>query len=170
MRGSTGGSQWAPLPVCLTPTAVWTRHHNVRSWHLRSSAEDIWSGPLCLLVEHLILLYLNRTEPITVTRLQMCVKCRLGGSSNSVSKSSKNSLRRTRCCLRGSMHKEAWGKAGLSTHLSQQMWPHPLRCPSPPPGLHHQCLHTPQTRTQTGCFQGKKGRRRLWQWPSRVLL
>lgn len=71
MRGSTGGSQWAP-PSCVPNTYCcvdWT--HNVQSWHLSSSAaEDIWSEPLCLQIEHLIRLYLNRTEPITVCQVQ----------------------------------------------------------------------------------------------------
>lgn len=168
MRGGTGGSQWAPLPcVPNTHCGVDCTHKHL-PWYLSSSdAEDTWSGPLCLQVDRAsntaTVDYGSSPQP-RQNRTNYCdqitagAKCRLGGSSNSVWAAPWVHWGEplTRCFLRGSTKEKAWGKAGLSTHLSQQMWPHPLRCPSPPPGLLHQCLLTPQTRTHTGCFQGKE--------------
>lgn len=57
-----------------------------------------------------------------------------------------------------------WGRRKgwvIGSYLWQQMWPHLLRSPSPPPGLHHQSLHTqPNTQTQAyTCGHLRKNRK-----------
>lgn len=104
--------------------------------------------PCVSTVNHDPHLNLDRTELITATRAQLCAKCRLGGNSNSVSKSSMSSLGRTpprkRCQERQAVHSPFTADATTPSKMSfTTSW-----APSSVP------THTPDM--STGCFQGRE--------------
>lgn len=143
--------------MCLTPTAVWARHIMSSLDILAVLQQKTYGVDPCLQVEHLILLYLNRTEPITVCQVQ-------AGRQQQLRFQELQEFTEENQMLPERLHIQRGMRKGRAVHspftadvtTSSKMSFTTSWAPSSVP------TYTPNMNTDR-CFQGKKGRRRLWQ-------